>query len=382
MGPLYGRLFGVTGSLARRNAIRNPRRTAATAAPLTLGVGLLSLLAIVGASMSSAIGRQVTEGLRADYEITTPVSQPLSPDVLPEIARVPGVAVSAGFDSQVLRWHSGSGPLSVYGVNPSVISQLIVPKMVSGSMAALDGGQLLIEQASATLEHLRVGSRIDVTYPDETKGQLTIGGIYQTSDIEGPSLLSETVLGRHTAAPYYSGILVKGSNGASAPLRQALKDATGANPLIQVETRQQLRKSYSSLITLILEITYGLLGMAVIIAVLGVVNTLALSIFERRREIGMLRAIGLNRRGVTRMIQLESVMIALLAAVLGVVVGTFLAWATVHVSKNSVSDLTTVWPYGTLAAFLLVAVLVGLIAAFWPARRATRLDILGSIQTD
>jgi putative ABC transport system permease protein len=149
-----------------------------------------------------------------------------------------------------------------------------------------------------------------------------------------------------------------------------------------VKTQQEIRDQFSSIISTLLNIMYGLLGMAVVIAVLGVVNTLAMSVFERKREIGMLRAIGLDRYAVKRMVRLESVVIAAFGALMGVAIGGFLAWAAVQLLKGDLVGLTTSPPYGQLGAYVLGAALIGLLAAMWPARRASKLDILGSIKTD
>ncbi|HMG64020.1 MAG TPA: ABC transporter permease, partial [Streptosporangiaceae bacterium] len=248
--------------------------------------------------------------------------------------------------------------------------------------SSLGQGALLVDRKSADVHHWAVGSTAAVTYPDGGNGQLRIGGIYQDSDMLGSFLIGEAALAPHTTAPAYDDVLVKGVDGATPQLQQALKDATGDSPLITVKTRQEIRDQFNSLISTLLDVMYGLLGMAVVIAVLGVVNTLAMSVFERKREIGMLRAIGLDRYAVKRMVRLESVVIAAFGAVMGVAIGGFLAWAAVQLLKGDLVGLTTAPPYGQLGAYVVGAALVGLAAAMWPARRAAQLDILDSIKTD
>lgn len=175
-------------------------------------------------------------------------------------------------------------------------------------------------------------------------------------------------------------MLVKGADGPSPALERALTAAGGDNPLIEVQSKADLRDQASSVISFALNMLYGLLAMSVLVAVLGVVNTMAMSVFERKREIGMLRAIGLDRAKVKRMVQLESVVISLFGAVLGLGLGCFLAWAVNGTLKDSVTGLSTVLPYGKLLLFLVLAGVVGLVAAIWPSRRAARLDILESIK--
>jgi putative ABC transport system permease protein len=380
VGPLLAGLFGTPGKLARQNAVRNPRRTAATASALTIGLTLVSALTVIGASVSQAIDKQVTQNMKADYDISVLLGQEVSPALVPKIAATPGVAAASVLDNQYVNL-SGEDQ-QVTGVDPAAFDQLIAPRMLSGTGSSLRQGSLLVGRKTADDRHWTVGSTAPVTYPDGSKGQLRVGGIYQTSDMLGPVLMSESVLAPHTTQPSYDDVLVKGTNGATPQLQQALKDATGDSPLLTVKTRQQIRDQFNSAITTLLNVMYGLLGMAVVIAVLGVVNTLAMSVFERKREIGMLRAIGLDRFAVKRMVRLESVVIAAFGAVMGVAIGGFLAWAAVQLLKGQLAGLTTAPPYGQLAAYVVGAALVGLLAALWPARRAAKLDILGSIKTD
>jgi putative ABC transport system permease protein len=177
-------------------------------------------------------------------------------------------------------------------------------------------------------------------------------------------------------------VLVRGTDGATAALQQSIKDATGNNPVVEVKSQEDMKEEYSKIISFALNMMYGLLAMSVLVAVLGVVNTLAMSVFERKREIGMLRAIGLDRSGIKRMVRLESVVISLFGATVGVLLGVFLAWAVNGTLGSSIPGLVTELPYGQLLLFLLMAGLVGLVAALWPARRASKLDILESIKTD
>jgi putative ABC transport system permease protein len=380
VGPLCTRLFGIPGTLARQNAVRNPRRTAATASALTVGITLISALTAIGASFTHAIDEQVTQNMQADYAVSALLSLPIAPSLLPAIASTPGVAAYSALNDQYLRTAGTEFPVT--GVDATSFNQLIVPKMVSGSTAALPQGQILVDQDYAVNNHWSVGTTIPVTYPDDTSSRLTVGGVYRNSTVLGSVLMSESVLSPHTTTPFYSAILVKGAAGATIRLQQALKDSTGNNPLINVRTKQQMRDHFSRQINLTLYAMYALLAMAMIIATLGVVNTLAMSILARKREIGMLRAVGLPRSAVKRMVQLESVLIASFGAALGIAVGSFLAWASVRLLRSAMTGLTTVYPLGQFTAYLAGAALVGLLAALWPARQAARLNVLDSIKTD
>ncbi|MFD0385945.1 ABC transporter permease [Streptomyces stramineus] len=160
-------------------------------------------------------------------------------------------------------------------------------------------------------------------------------------------------------------VLVKAAPGKAGELRAKIKQTLGGNPLIKVQSQEDLRRSEAGDIDDILYMMYGLLGMAVVIAIVGVVNTLAMSVFERTREIGMLRAIGLARTGVKQMVRLESVMIAMFGAVLGVGVGIFLAWSGGHLVRSSFPQYSMTVPWGRIAVFLLLALAVGVLAAVW-----------------
>ncbi|MEY9875858.1 putative ABC transport system permease protein [Streptacidiphilus sp. MAP12-33] len=379
-GPVFRRLFGVSGTLAKQNAIRNPRRTAATASALTIGVTLITALTVIGTSITHAITQQVTANMKADYAVSMQLGFPVAPSLVSDLKSAKGVTASSVIDSQYLK--VGGGQLSVSGVDATSFDQLIAPDLTSGTTDAFKQGQLLIDADQAKSRGLQVGSSVPVTYPNGTTGSLTVGGVYPKSDLLGPAMLSEQALAGHTTAPYNQVVLVKSDGGASSTNEQALRDATGLNPLVKVQSQQQMVDQFSSIISMMLTILYALLGMAVLIAILGVVNTLAMSVFERKRELGMLRAVGLDKRGVKRMVRLESVVIAVFGAGMGVAIGTFLAWAANGLLKADLAGLSTVLPWGRLALFIALGATVGLLAALWPARRAARLDILGAIKTD
>ncbi|WP_030237006.1 ABC transporter permease [Streptomyces sp. NRRL S-350] len=380
IGPLLRGLGGTPGKLAQQNAVRNPRRTAATAAALTIGLTLVTGLTVIGASVSDVVDRAVTSSMKADYIVSAANGMNLSDQVPAQVAKAPGVAASSPMTAAY--WELDGTTKSITGLDAASFDQLVEVKLTSGSAAALGKGQLLVDEDVAKKFNVTAGSTMKVSYPDDSTGQLTVGGVYRTGGMLGPVLIDNSEVAKHEPKPYISDVLVKGKDGATDTLKQSLKDATGANPVIGVKSRQDVRDDFSQTITFALNLMYGLLGMAVLIAILGVINTLAMSVFERKREIGMLRAIGLDRRGIKRMVRLESVVISLFGAGVGLLLGCFIAWAINGTLKSSLSGLTTVLPYGQLALFLALAGVVGLVAAIWPARRASRLDILSSIKTD
>ncbi|WP_329489348.1 ABC transporter permease [Kitasatospora sp. NBC_01246] len=380
VGPVLGKLAGTPGKLARQNAVRNPRRTAATAAALTIGLTLVTGLTVIGASVGGALDKAVTSSMKADYLISTANDMSLSPKVPAEVAKTAGVTASSPLTT--VYWDLNGTTKSISGLDADTFDQLVSVKLTSGSTAGFAQGQALIDTDVAKKNNVTTGSTLTVTYPDQSTGRLTVGGVYESGGMLGPVVLANSEIVKHEPTPYISDVLVKGADGATDSLKKALKDATGANPVIEVKSKQDVRDDFSQIITIALNMMYGLLAMSVLVAVLGVVNTLAMSVFERKREIGMLRAIGLDRSGIKRMVRLESVVISVFGAGIGVLLGCYTAWGILGTLKSSMAGLTTTLPYGQLLLFLLLAGLVGLVAAIWPARRASKLDILESIKTD
>ncbi|WP_371495304.1 ABC transporter permease [Kitasatospora sp. NBC_00374] len=378
--PLLQRLYGMPGKLARENALRNPRRTAATASALTIGVTLITALTVVGASVNRAVDRAADVDDRADYTVTMANYSVLSPEVGAQIAKAPGVAASSV--ERTVEVEVGQETTWVTGVDAATIGEVATLAVKEGSPDALRQGKVLVSAGYAGYWHLRPGDTVEVRYPDGATGTLTVGGVLENSASLGGMLVPDSLVAPHAPGVGLSKVLVKGANGADAGLKQAIKDATGGNPLIAVKGRADLKAESREMVTAVLNIMYGLLGMSVVVAVLGVVNTMAMSVFERRREIGMLRAIGLDRRGIGRMVRLESLLIALFGAVIGVLLGTVVAWAGNRTLTSSFKDLTTVVPPVRILLFLVLAAVIGLLAAAWPSRRAARLNVLDAIKSE
>ncbi|MFD8788266.1 ABC transporter permease [Kitasatospora sp. NPDC059599] len=397
--PLLRGLYGTPGRLAKENAIRNPRRTAATASALTIGVTLITALTVVGASVNKAVDKATASDLKADFTVTMQNYSMLSPEVATQIAKAPGVSAmsvdrtvpvtigaagaagAAGADGQEGADDADTEWLT--GVDAATIDQLATLKIKEGAADALKQGKVLVSAGNSGTSRYKLGETLAFTYPDGTKGSLTVGGILESSSALHGIVAPDAVVGPH-AAPGTgpNKVLVKGTDGPTEKLKQALRDATGGNPLIAVKGEKDIKAENRQIVTDILTMMYGLLGMSVVIAVLGVVNTMAMSVFERRREIGMLRAIGLDRLGIRRMVRLESLLIALFGGLVGVVLGVVVAWAGLRTLADTFKGITTEVPPVQILSFLLAAAVVGLLAALWPAYKAAKLDILGAIKSE
>ncbi|PJN04199.1 ABC transporter [Streptomyces sp. CB01201] len=379
--PALSKVFGVSGKLASQNAVRNPRRTGATASALAIGLTLVTGLSVLGVTLGTAIDKMTTDNIKADYMVQMAAGgSGLDKDVLTALRKAPGVAAVSPKQSSYIKL--GGIDESVAGVTPGDIEKVINVEPVAGSLAGLGQGRIAVDDKTAAKHGWKPGSELPVEFSDKKKGRLTIGATFKENEFLDTVLVPTTVLAPHDPQPYIPQVFVKTDGGATSANEKALVSALGDNPAISIMDQQDIRNEFGGMINTLLNIMYGLLAMALIIAVLGVINTLAMSVFERQQEIGMLRAIGLDRRRVKTMIRLEAVVISLFGAVIGVGLGSFLAWAIGQTIKSSIPNYALVIPWDRIGIFLLLAALVGVLAAMWPARSAARLNMLTAIKTE
>ncbi|WP_405598612.1 ABC transporter permease [Streptomyces sp. NBC_01410] len=384
--PLLHRVFGVSGKLAGQNAVRNPRRTGATASALSIGLTLVTGLTVIGVTLGQAIDKTTTDNIRADYMVTMAGGGGLDKSALTALEKAKGV--SAVSPNQATSLQIKDEYHSVSAVTPGDVEKVFALKPVSGSMSTLGKGQIAVAEKTAKSNGWKAGDTLPVKFPAPNEGgkaetrNLTVGAVYEDNEFLSPVLVSKSLIAPFETKPYIPEIWVKTDGGASEANEQALVDALGNNPAMSIMDRQDIRNMFGGMINTMLNIMYGLLAMALIIAVLGVINTLAMSVFERQQEIGMLRAIGLDRRKVKRMIRLEAVVISLFGAVIGIGLGSFLAWALGETLKSEIPEYTLVVPWDRIGIFLLLAGVVGVLAAMWPARSAAKLNMLTAIKTE
>ncbi|GKQ39211.1 ABC transporter permease [Streptomyces sp. A012304] len=374
--PLLRRGFGVSGKLAGQNAVRSPRRTGATASALAVGLTLVSTLTVLAASLGHAVDKVTTDMVKADYMITDSGSGLDTSDVT-ALRKVKGV--TAVSQEQQAWMQIGGSQQDVSGVTPADFEKAFRLTVLSGSADTLAKGQIAVADDVARSHGWKVGDALPVEYEDARKGRLTIGAVFEHNTVILPVVASMDVIEPHAAQTSILKIYVKTDGSTN---ERALAAALAGNPGVKIGDRQDIRDEFSGYLDTLLNVLYGLLAISLVIAVLGVVNTLAMSVFERQREVGMLRAVGLDRRGVTRMIQLEAVVISLFGAVLGIGVGTFLGWAVGEIVKTDVAGYALVLPWERFGLFLLLPALIGLLAAQWPARSASRLNMLTAIKSE
>ncbi|GGY61145.1 ABC transporter permease [Streptomyces omiyaensis] len=378
--PFFVKAFGISGKLAGLNAVRNPRRTGATASALAIGLTLVTGLTVIGVSAGQALDKMTVDGIKADYMVSMASGDGLSAEALTALEKAPGV--TAVSPQQAGAFDIKGTYTSVSGVTPGDIEQVLKVDVVNGSLAGLADGQMAVAEKTAEKRGLKVGSRVPVEYLDKKKGELTVTAVYKDSEFLSPVLVDTELLDAHDPQKYIPQIFVSTEGGPGDAHEQALIKALGDNPAISVMDEKDIRDTFGGQINLMLNIMYGLLAMALIIAVLGVVNTLAMSVFERQQEIGMIRAIGLDRRRVKRMVRLEAVVISVFGAIVGVGLGTFLAWAIGKTFESSLPGYALVVPWDRVGIFLGLAALVGVLASLWPARSAARLNMLAAIKAE
>ncbi len=380
IGRPLARLLGPSGRLGRENSMRSPRRTAQTSAALMVGLALVSAIAVFGASLSKSATSSVDNAISADLIVSSTNkngSGSFSTTVPRVASAVPGVTASSTVYGD--QFEVRNSLESLLGLGTKNLSQTVILNMTAGSSRALDAGDLLIDTNTASADHLSVGDTVPVRFALTGPSTMRIGGIFQPNALAGKYLVSDAFFLRHFQNPLPGAVLLN-TNGRSG-VQQAVERALAPYPNVEVQSRAQFEASQSAQVNQLLGLVYALLALAVLIALIGIVNTLMLSVFERTHEIGLLRAVGMKRRQIRAMIRSESVILAVFGAVIGIIVGTALGIALV--SALHAQGLTeTVVPISNLVIFLILAALLGLLAASWPARRAARLDVLAAIAAD
>ncbi len=377
LGRPLAALLGTPGRLGRENSMRNPRRTAQTAAALMIGLALVSTISVLGASLSASAKQEVDSAVSADYIVTGKGG--FSKSVVPAVSHLPGVATATTVYQGQFEFRGSLSTL--VAATPAHLSRTVTLHITAGSGApAMAAGALLIDTTTAHNDNLRVGSVVPVKFAQTGSTTMRIGGIFKPNPLVGSFVTGDGFFLSHYDNPLPIGVLVSTAPGA-AGLGRALNTALLPYANVGYKTRAQFEQSQQSQINQELGLVYVLLALAVVVALIGIVNTLLLSVFERTREIGLLRAVGMRRRQVKEMIRSESVIVALFGGLVGIVVGTGLGLALGSALRNS-GVMKLAVPLPSLVAFLVLSGVLGLIAASWPARRAAKLDVLAAIATE
>ncbi|MDG3012111.1 FtsX-like permease family protein [Rhodococcus sp. D2-41] len=377
LGAVLTAPFGAIGRLARTNAVRNPRRTAATAFALTLGLMLVTTIAVFGASARASVDQQVNHGVTADFILSGPNTVGVPVGAATAAAKVDGVSQTVQFHPTRVKLDGKT--VGGLGVDGDLTAGLRV-EMASGK-ADLTGSGMIVSESAAAEHHWGLGTSVTMTGANGSPVASTVTGIFRDNQLLGDWVLGPQSYHRLTPSISVvdSVVLITTATGVDQPAVQAkLQKAVDPFVVVQVLDKDQFKGQQGQQIDSLLAILYGLLALAIVIAILGIINTLALSVVERRREIGILRAVGMQRFQVRRAIYLESMLIALFGAAVGIVLGLVFGAAFVHTLRSSGLDTISI-PWGQAVAMLVGSAVVGVVAALWPGVRAARTRPLEAI---
>ncbi|WP_436775569.1 ABC transporter permease [Yinghuangia sp. YIM S09857] len=387
----YPKVFGSMGRLSRENAMRNPRRTGATAAALMIGVALVAALSVVAASMNDSISKQIDESFGADFTVQSQGTA-FPTEIADKIQATEGVGtvvrarVLAEDDVEV-KYPDGKSTDNAIGAEKG-FDTVWKRAVVAGNGGDIGAdGKITVSEKVAEEHNLKVGSPIEVVFKEKNQTVKAEIGAIQENEDPGVGFGDAVVLPLGMVKEYLPEVqdfIVFANSKAGADKTQVSEAVERTiDPYPQVKARDQAdyKKLVQEQINILLYMIYGLLGLAIIIAILGVINTLALSVVERTREIGLMRAIGASRRQIRRMIRLESMVIAVFGALIGLALG--LAWGVVaqRLLASEGLDVLTI-PWSTVITVVVLSALVGLLAALLPALRASRMNVLNAIATE
>ncbi|MFF1440092.1 ABC transporter permease [Streptomyces sp. NPDC058295] len=386
LGSPLDRLRGVTGGLARRNALRSPKRTAATAGALMIGVAVVSLFTVFGASLKATMDQTVSRSFAGDVAVSAPSfgagGSGLSPRLAPALGTLPEVDTAVGLGRGVAEVDGKGRALTV--TDPVALRRTFDLGTVRGDLGALGTDGIAITRQEADRRHLTTGDTARLAFTDGDEKTFTVRAVYGRSELAGDYVITRAAWAPHRTQDADTLLAVSFADGVSTAEGKAAVEKVAArygNP--EVQTRAEYARSSAGGIDMMLTLVYALLALAVLIALLGIANTLTLAIHERTRELGLLRAVGQTRSQLRAMVRWESVLVAAFGTVGGLALGAFLGWVLVRASDGSSdSAFAFALPPARLAVVALVGVAAGALAGWRPARRAARLDVLRAIATE
>ncbi len=375
----------LTGRLARENTQRNPARTAVTAAALMIGLAVVVFVTVFAAGIKSSIATAVDESFQGELVIQNSDGfSPISRRTAPAAAKVPGVELVSSLraaQAKLLDGGGGKPRVSSLSRNADAVFSIDWTEGGPETLRRLTDGQAILNKSFASGHGLELGDRVRLLTQIGAEPELEVVGEFEDkAGLLGSAIVTQGLMARQFNQRDDLFDFVKLARGADAAKVQASLAALMKRsfPVAEVRNQQELKENQEAQINQLLNLIYALLALAVIVSLFGIANTLALSIHERTRELGMLRAIGMSRRQVRTMIRYEAVITALIGAILGMVLGLVFAALISQPLKDE--GFTLSYPVGSLAVLLVLAAFLGVLAAVPPARRASRLDVLESLQ--
>jgi putative ABC transport system permease protein len=382
IGAPAARLRGMPGRLARGNAIRSPRRTARSATALFLGVGVVTVFTILVSSLSAGLNNGISDSLASDLVISSGNLQSLgfSPQLSDRVAALAPVehATAIGNGSALIDGSSAS----VSTLQPDQLGNLMNLAVTDGSLASLRPDQLAVTTKVAQKHGWSVGTKVPVTFVDGTTQDFTIGTLFEANNVLNDYLMPSTTWNAHESQPRDTLLLIKLKPGVSlADGKAAVAQVARATGAPKVQTRAEFIDAQTAMFGTIRNVAYALLAFAIVIALMGIGNTLSLSIYERTRELGLLRAVGASAGQLRAIVRWESVIVSVLGTTSGILLGLFIGWGMASaIAQSGTSSFTL--PVVPIIVILIVGGLAGVIAAIRPAGRAAKLNVLDAIQVE
>jgi len=385
LGAPLPMLRRMTGKLARENAMRNPRRTSSTASALMVGVGVVTLFTVLAASVKVAIDDVVSSEFRGDLVIETDSfsGAGLSPQLAHDLAALPEIDIATGLGIGTMTIDGDVADVTI--IEPAEFDPLLDIDVTQGSLSSMTDDQIAVSEGALDEYGWELGDEVTGTFAtDNASETFTIATAYDSTQLVDDFLVPTAAWTAHAAQPFDIVVMMRLADGVSmADGRAAVQPVTDRYFAPDVQDRDEYVDSVAAEIDAFLTIVYVLLLLAIVIALMGIANTLSLSVHERTRELGLLRAVGQSRRQLRSMVRWESVIIALFGTIGGILVGLFLGWGLLEVigSAEGIPTTYTV-PFGQVLTVLLVGAAVGVIAGWRPARRASKLDILDAVAAE
>lgn len=375
-------MYGVTGTLSRENSVRRPRRTAATASALMIGVAVVSVVAILASSIKQSITEQITQNFgTVDFQIQSsafadPSLVGVSPAVSAELATLPEVAVVSPMRFGLWK-NEDDSERQLISVDPATLESVFVAEVQAGRVADLASGGVMLQADTAEDLEVAVGDTVTMQFPLTGTEQVPVVATFTGEGLSAYLISNDSFAERFSQKLDFM-VFVNLAEGVPQDQgRAAVEAVLEPYPNVELSNQAEFIENQKAQIDILLTVINALLLLAILIALLGIANTLALSIFERKRELGLLRAVGMTRRQVRRMIRWEAVITALYGALLGLVLGIVLGWAVV--SALSDEGLSFGFPYQLLITYVIAAAIGGVVASIWPSFRGARTNVLEAI---
>ena len=381
LGAPIARAGGITGELSRENAIRNPRRTASTAAALLVGVAIVVLFSVFIASLKSLITDSVDRTFGGDLVVANAGFgiPTLPPELAGQIAGIDGVKSAIGYGfAQV--GVDGEDPDFYGAADVSELAKVLDLDIAKGSAVGFGDTDVAISEATAKDNKLSVGDSVDLSFGDGTKEKGTVAMVYRNADIVGSYLFSRAGTAPHQTIKADGVVFVTLDKGASAAqARKDIKQFTDPIGKPKIQDKQEYTDSVAGNLDALLGIIIVMLALAIIIAAMGIANTIALSVHERTRELGLLRAVGTTRKQLRRMVRWEAVIVSTFGTIGGVGLGIGLGWALTRAVLADSASSPFALPVSTLVIILIAGLVIGVLAAWRPSYRAARMDVLDAV---